>query len=154
MFIAKIAKRIRSQPNQDINSNVMHALQRLEHRHPRILFTFRCNNNSGKLSLRSLKKFEEVCLYPSSQDEDVIADIHDCIEYQKVAQKYSGRKILSLSASTDGVALFNSSRQSLWAIQLYAHFMKPNDRYIPQNMIVVALYVGKEKPNMQDFFIH
>lgn len=98
------------------------------------------------------EKFEEVCLYPSSQDEDVIADIHDCIEYQKVAQKYSGRKFLSLSASTDGVALFNSSRQSLWAIQLYAHFMKPNDRYIPQNMIVVALYVGKEKPNMQDFF--
>lgn len=96
--------------------------------------------------------FEEVCSYPAYRDKSVIADVHDCIQYQKVSQKYYGTKILSLTASTDGVALFNSSRQSLWAIQLYAHFLKPNHRYIPRNMIVVALYVGKEKPNMHDFF--
>lgn len=71
---------------------------------------------------------------------------------RKLPRNIAEENLLSLSASTDGVALFNSSRQSLWAIQLYAHFIKPNDRYIPQNMIVVALYVGKEKPNMQDFF--
>lgn len=98
--------------------------------------------------------FEEICSYEMSvgHDENVISDVHDCIQYKKVSQKYYDSKIISLVACTDSVKLYNSSRKSLWAIHLYLNCLKPVHRYLPDNIVVVAFHVGEHKPNMQDFF--
>lgn len=61
-------------------------------------------------------------------------------------------KVISMVACTDGVQLYKSSKKSLWAIQLYLNCLKPERRYIPDNIVVVAFYVGEHKPNMRDFF--
>lgn len=98
------------------------------------------------------ENLEEICSYPSRQDENSISDIHDCIQFKKVSEKYYKSKVISLVACTDGVKLFNSSRKSLWAIHLYLNCLKPVRRYVPDSIIVVALYVGDHKVNMQDFF--
>lgn len=97
------------------------------------------------------ENFEEIDTYPSRQDETSISDVHDCLQYKKVSKKYSESKVISLVVCADGVKLFNSSRKSLWAIHLYLNCLKPVRRYIPDSIIVVALYVGEHKPNMQDF---
>lgn len=98
------------------------------------------------------ENFDEICSYPSFQDESFISDIHNCMQYKRVSDKYNESKILSFVTCTDGVALYNSSRKSLWAIQLYSNFLKPMRRYVPNNIMVVALHIGKYKPNMQNFY--
>lgn len=95
--------------------------------------------------------FNEICLYPSSEDGK-ITDVHDFLQYKKVEEKYVKSKVISLVACADGVALYNSSKKSLWAIQLYLNCLKPTWRYVPENILVVALHVGDHKPDMQDFF--
>lgn len=96
--------------------------------------------------------FEEIFSYPASEEENVITDIHNSIQFKKVAAKYNKSKILSMVVCTDGAAVFRSSRKSLWAIQLYLNFLKPIKRYTPDNILVVALYCGLEKPAMNEFF--
>lgn len=96
--------------------------------------------------------FYEICSYPSSVDENFITDVHDGIQFKNASEKYKGSKVLSMVVCTDGIQVFNSSYKSLWAIQLYLNFLKPPMRYIAKNIMVVALYSGKKKPNMQEFF--
>lgn len=71
---------------------------------------------------------------------------------QKISKKYVDSKVISLVACTDGVQLYKSSRKSLWAIHLYLNCLKPIRRYVPDNILIVALYVGDHKPSMQEFF--
>lgn len=100
------------------------------------------------------ENFEEICFENSSQDNNFISDVHDCIQYKKLSQKYAGNqtKIISFVVSTDGVALYKSSKESLWAIQLYLNSLKPTRRYLPNSIIVVAIHVGNKKPNMKNLF--
>lgn len=98
------------------------------------------------------ENFAEICSYPYRQDDDSIRDVHDCIQHEKASKKYSESKLVSLVACTDGVKLYNSSKKSLWAIQLYVNCLEPVWRYVPESILVVAFHVSEHKPNMQEFF--
>lgn len=96
--------------------------------------------------------FDDILSYPSSTDENFMTNYHDGIQYKKACEKFSGLKILSLVACTDGAQVFNATNKSLWAIQLYLNFLKPSNRYIASNIIVVGLHFAQAKPDMQEFF--
>lgn len=72
--------------------------------------------------------------------ENTITDVHDAIQYKKVAAKYSGSIVLSLVACTDGASIFKNNSQSFWAIQLYQNYLSPSMRYTPNNILVVAFF--------------
>lgn len=59
---------------------------------------------------------------------------------------------LSLLVNTDGVQVSKSGKQSLWPIQLICNFLPPEIRFDRKNIIVAALYLGAQKPNMLAFF--
>lgn len=84
--------------------------------------------------------------------ENTITDVHDAIQYKKVAAKYCDSTILSLVACTDGAAIFKNNSQSFWAIQLYQNYLSASMRYTPNNILVVAFFSDSKKPKMKDFF--
>lgn len=86
-----------------------------------------------------------------NSENGCINDIHDSINFKTIQDKYADAIVLSLVVCTDGVQVHNSSNKSLWAIQLYQNFLHPKTRYIPGNILVVALHHGN-KPNMKEFF--
>lgn len=97
--------------------------------------------------------FEAIMSYRdriTRNDNNVITDIQDSVQFKKSQCEHSNEIVLSLTANTDGAQMFNSSTKSLWPIQIYQNFLPPHIRYNPENIIVVALHSGK--PNMQDFF--
>lgn len=85
-------------------------------------------------------------------EENTISDVHDAIQYKKIAAKYDGSIVLSLVACTDGAAVFKNNSQSFWAIQLYQNYLSPSMRYTPKNVLVVAFFCDSEKPKMKDLF--
>lgn len=59
--------------------------------------------------------------------------------------------VLSLSLSTDGVAIFKSNNLSLWPVQVVQNFLPPEIRYFNKYVIVTNLYFGSNKPDMTKF---
>lgn len=90
------------------------------------------------------ENFDEILMYPSSEDENFMTDIHDGIQYKKACEKFEGLKVSSMVVCTDGVQVFNSTHKSLWAIQLYLNFLKPSERYIANNIMVVGLHYAQK----------
>ena len=50
--------------------------------------------------------------------EDVLQDIYDGREYQRYSQFLSNNANVSLTLNTDGVAIFRSSKSSVWPVWL------------------------------------
>lgn len=94
---------------------------------------------------------EEILSYGKSFDEnnETITDVQSASQFQKCKNKYSKSFLLSLTVNTDGVQIFNSTKKSVWPIQVIQNFLPPTIRYRTKNVIVVALHDGK--PNMCDF---
>lgn len=84
--------------------------------------------------------------------ENIIADVHDAIQFKQISDKLNGFKMLSLVVCTDGANVFSNHSQSLWAIQLYQNYLNPKMRYVPKNVLVNTFYCDEDKPNMRDFF--
>lgn len=97
------------------------------------------------------EKFDEVMGYKPEDDGNFMTDVHHSLQFIKAETKYASSKILPFTVGTDG-AVVDGSGKSLWAIQLYQNYLKPNMRYTPANIIVVGLWYGK-KPNMKQFFL-
>lgn len=54
--------------------------------------------------------------------------------------------------NTDGVKVFKSTDGGgLWPVFLQQDYLRPEKRFNVDNMILVALYYGKNKPNMNEF---
>lgn len=89
--------------------------------------------------------FEEIIGYDQQYQDhsDSIRDIHDCIEYRRVKEKYQSAIILPLTLNTDGARAFNATNSSIWPLQLVSNFLRPNKRYITDNILVVGLHEGK-----------
>lgn len=81
-------------------------------------------------------------------DENKISDFFDGHIYQKLKAKFSDSIILPFNLNVDGGKIFTSSKTSLWPLQLVQLYLPSNIRYLPDNMLVVGLYCGHEKPNL------
>lgn len=96
-----------------------------------------------------VRYFEDIISYKDSfnGNNEVITDVQDGIEFEKSQDKYNNSFVLPL---TDGIKVFNSTTKSIWPIQVYLNFLRPQIRYTPANVIVVALHDGE--PDMRTFF--
>lgn len=64
-----------------------------------------------------------------------------------IIKKYTPQNILSLTLNIDGGNVASNSTHSLWPVQLYQNFLPPSKRFLPENILVVALHYGEKKPN-------
>lgn len=107
---------------------------------------------ADQLKKSVIKHFEKILSYKSSFDEhsNLITDVQSAFQFKKCQANHSESLVLSLTVSTDGAKMYNSSNDSLWPIQVVQNFLPPKMRYISENIIVVGLHRGK--PKMKDFF--
>lgn len=86
------------------------------------------------------------------RNEDVICDMFDASIYKKAKQKCDSI-LLPLVLNTDGAKIFTSSPSSLWPIQLVQSYLPPNIRFLSENILVVGLYCGNEKPDVAEIML-
>lgn len=89
--------------------------------------------------------FHEIVAYHQRLGEpaNLIRDVHDGIQYKKLKSCYPDCFLLPLAVNTDGARVFNTTNKSMWPIQIYQNFLPPNVRYVPDNIIVTAIYEGE-----------
>lgn len=77
-----------------------------------------------------------------------ICDVHDSLHFQNLRSTTRNESILTLTFSTDGAAVFNSTKdKSLWPLQFIVNEMELEHRFKRENMFCTAISFGK-KPNM------
>lgn len=96
------------------------------------------------------KHFDTIIAHSNRESTSTIRDVQDGKVFKKLQKKYCDSKILSLSFNTDGVQIFKSIN-SLWVILLYQNYLPPSIRYLTENILLVGLHYGPDKPNMPDF---
>lgn len=100
--------------------------------------------------LRLLNKyFDEIMKHLNRESgEEVLRDIDDGYLYRKKTNKKQQFIDITFTLNADGAKIYNSSKSSLWPLQLYANFLPPSVRFLSENIIVSTLYYGHKKPNM------
>lgn len=92
--------------------------------------------------------FDDIISYCQSEkfdnDVTIIYDMQNSIQYKNAKEKFPDAIILPLALNTDGARLFNSTNKSIWPLQVIQNFLKPTIRYVPENIIVAAIYEGKK----------
>lgn len=103
--------------------------------------------------MRSIENnFEEIMSYNPTNQDGTIEDVHDGIGVRN-AQKNCSHKILSLTANTDGAAVYRSVfNKSVWPLHLQQNFLLPNKRFKTSNILVAAIYFGPNQPKMTNLF--
>ncbi|KAG8171808.1 hypothetical protein JTE90_006165, partial [Oedothorax gibbosus] len=81
-----------------------------------------------------------------------ICDLYDGRVYKKFKEEHGNDNNLTFMWFTDGAALFKSSNVSIWPLYLAINELPFVQRFKPQNLILVALWVGERKPDMNLFF--
>lgn len=99
-------------------------------------------------NLKQIVEYSKKC-----KDSSDVIDIQCGTIYKKISAKHPNSTVLSLLLNTDGVNVFNSSKKTLWPIQLYQNYLPPSMRFVPDNILVVGLYFGNKKPNMSAFLL-
>ena len=77
-------------------------------------------------------------------NNNCIEDVHDGIMYRKVVPKESNVIHLTYNANTDGANIFNSSKRSLWPLQISINELPPSIRF--KNIILAALWITSREP--------
>lgn len=77
-----------------------------------------------------------------------MSDIDDGNLYKKICEENPNVYILSSTLNLDGAQIYNSSRSSLWPVQLYLNFLPPKIRFLSENIILSTIYFGPKKPNI------
>lgn len=77
-----------------------------------------------------------------------ISDSFDGDVYKEVNSKLGEEILLPLSINVDGAKIFNSSKTTLWPIQVIQHYLPEKIRYLRENILIVGLYCGPEKPDV------
>lgn len=73
-------------------------------------------------------------------------------DYYSGIRELMQKNVLSLMINTDGISLKKSGFDSVWPIQLICNFLPPKIRYLNENILCVAFYCQKHKPDMLEFF--
>lgn len=82
-----------------------------------------------------------------NKQKGLISDTDDGNLFKDIQDKNSFLHILSLTLNIDGGNIYNSSKKSLWPIQLYQNYLPPEIRFRPENILIVGLYFGNHKPD-------
>ena len=86
-------------------------------------------------------------------EKGCVQDIHDGKLYRKFVKSLSDadkHRYASVTFNTDGAPLFKSSNHSIWPIYLMVNELPYYVR--TKELILVGLWFGKKKPNMNVFF--
>lgn len=83
--------------------------------------------------------------------EEYISDVGDGYICQQIDAKNPNSINLTFVMNTDGAKIYDSTAMSLWPVLLYQNFLPPRLRFIPRNILVVALHFGMHKPDMGEF---
>jgi hypothetical protein len=81
------------------------------------------------------------------QSSDDVLDIYCGKEYRQHSFLMRPGNI-SLTLNTDGVAIFKSSKNSLWPVWLVINELPPKERFSRKNMILAALWFSEQKPTI------
>lgn len=99
-----------------------------------------------------MNNFDEIVAFETTNRADTLTDAHDSVQFKKIQSKYSC-KILSLTANTDGAAIYKTVfNKSLWPIHLQQNYLTPKNRFKTINILLAALFFGPNQPNMHEFF--
>lgn len=83
---------------------------------------------------------------------DCIRDVQDSLTYRRLERSVNGDQFITLNVSTDGAALFKSTKdKSFWPIQFYINEIDLKRRFKRENVICSAFSFGKQ-PDMAIFF--
>lgn len=97
------------------------------------------------------KNFQNILQYCSSiEDSGDITDTYNANFIKTIRRRNAN--VFSVILNTDGVATVRSNTSSLWPILLICNFLPPRLRFKDENIIVAALYHGKEKPPLHEYF--
>lgn len=98
----------------------------------------------------------------SKSNPNGIEDIQDGLLYRRhfgsdgffkgtTAEKKKSEIHISFQINTDGVALFKSSKYSIWPVYLVVNELPPNCRFARSNSIFLGLWFGYKKPDFLTF---
>ena len=88
-----------------------------------------------------------------SKGGDSLSDVYDGENYKKLYQSgfLSDPNSLSFGMNTDGVAIFKSSRVSMWPVYLMINELPLKQRKARENMIFYGFWISSKKPLMWSF---
>lgn len=79
-------------------------------------------------------------------DSSIISNVYDGRIYKAHREFLNVKKNISLSYYSDGVALYTSSKLSIWPFYLHINELPIEERYKIENTILLGLWCDKEKP--------
>lgn len=100
--------------------------------------------------LRMLDKNLQIIIKHVTQERqhDEFRDVFDSNIYKKIFEKCKDVILLPFTINLDGAKIFNSSKSSLWPIQLVQHCLPANMRFLRENILIAGLYCGPQKPDI------
>lgn len=100
-----------------------------------------------------IENFDSIVKYSNRQRSDnsmELTDTDDAEIQKKAANKFSDYDVLTFTVNIDGGQLTKKGTNSLWPVQLYQNYIHPSLRFLPENIIVAALFYGDKKPDPFD----
>lgn len=95
------------------------------------------------------KHFDVIVDYMSRNKNENITDFDNGNLYKRARQKYPHSILLCLTLNADGAQVHNSQKKSVWPIQLYQNYLPPHLRFKCENILLVTIYFGREKPDFR-----
>lgn len=106
-----------------------------------------------QLRLSIEKNFDSIIQFKySKRDENFVSDVRDGSIHKNIDLKFPDSFNLSLMVNTDGAQVFDSTKKSLWPLQIIQNFLHPKIRYLTSNILLVGLIFVKGKPDPAHFF--
>lgn len=106
-----------------------------------------------QLRLSIEKNFDSIIQFKCSErDENFVSDVRDGSIHKNIDLKFPDSFNLSLLVNTDGAQVFDSTKKSLWPLQIIQKILHPKIRYLTSNILLVGLIFVKGKPDPTHFF--
>lgn len=86
----------------------------------------------------------------TKENRNFMYDIHSASVYKSLNSNKCSEEdiILSLTICTDGAQMYRSSKGTFYPIFVKLNFLPPNIRFKRENILIVGLYYGKQKPDI------
>jgi hypothetical protein len=80
-----------------------------------------------------------------------ICDVYDGLQYKKWKNFLNEPANVSFLVNTDGVAIFRSSKFSIWPVWIVINELPKSQRFLRKNMLLAGIWYSKVKPTMTTF---